>query len=35
MDILEGIQVVDLSHGIAGPSVGVFLADFEIGRAHV
>jgi crotonobetainyl-CoA:carnitine CoA-transferase CaiB-like acyl-CoA transferase len=28
MDILEGIQVVDLSHGIAGPVVGMFLADF-------
>jgi crotonobetainyl-CoA:carnitine CoA-transferase CaiB-like acyl-CoA transferase len=28
MDVLEGMQVVDLSHGIAGPTVGVFLADF-------
>ena len=28
MDILEGMQVVDLSHGIAGPVVGMFLADF-------
>lgn len=28
MDILEGIQVVDLSHGTAGPVVGMFLADF-------
>ncbi|MCW2892835.1 MAG: formyl-CoA transferase, partial [Actinomycetia bacterium] len=28
MDVLEGIQVVDLSHGIAGPVVGMFLADF-------
>ncbi len=28
MDILEGMQVVDLSHGIAGPAVGMFLADF-------
>jgi crotonobetainyl-CoA:carnitine CoA-transferase CaiB-like acyl-CoA transferase len=29
MDILEGIQVVDLSHGTAGPVVGMFLADFS------
>jgi crotonobetainyl-CoA:carnitine CoA-transferase CaiB-like acyl-CoA transferase len=28
MDVLEGIQVVDLSHGTAGPVVGMFLADF-------
>jgi len=28
VDALEGIQVVDLSHGIAGPTVGMFLADF-------
>jgi crotonobetainyl-CoA:carnitine CoA-transferase CaiB-like acyl-CoA transferase len=28
MDILEGMQVVDLSQGIAGPAVGMFLADF-------
>ena len=28
MDILEGMQVVDLSHGTAGPTVGMFLADF-------
>jgi crotonobetainyl-CoA:carnitine CoA-transferase CaiB-like acyl-CoA transferase len=28
MDVLEGIQVVDLSYGIAGPVVGMFLADF-------
>ncbi|HEY7276663.1 MAG TPA: CoA transferase [Trebonia sp.] len=28
MDTLEGIQVVDLSHGTAGPVVGMFLADF-------
>jgi crotonobetainyl-CoA:carnitine CoA-transferase CaiB-like acyl-CoA transferase len=28
MDILEGVQVVDLSHGTAGPVVGMFLADF-------
>lgn len=28
MDALEGIQVVDLSYGIAGPIVGMFLADF-------
>jgi crotonobetainyl-CoA:carnitine CoA-transferase CaiB-like acyl-CoA transferase len=28
MDILEGMQVVDLSQGIAGPVVGTFLADF-------
>jgi crotonobetainyl-CoA:carnitine CoA-transferase CaiB-like acyl-CoA transferase len=28
MDILEGMQVVDLGHGTAGPVVGVFLADF-------
>src|SRR6201996_1062328 len=28
MDVLEGIQVVDLSHGVAGPVVGMFLADF-------
>ena len=28
MDILDGIQVVDLSHGTAGPVVGMFLADF-------
>ena len=28
MDVLEGIQVVDLSQGIAGPVVGMFLADF-------
>jgi crotonobetainyl-CoA:carnitine CoA-transferase CaiB-like acyl-CoA transferase len=26
--VLEGMQVVDLSHGIAGPVVGMFLADF-------
>jgi crotonobetainyl-CoA:carnitine CoA-transferase CaiB-like acyl-CoA transferase len=28
MDVLEGIQVVDLSQGIAGPVVGMFMADF-------
>src|SRR6201996_6678186 len=28
MDVLEGIQVVDLSYGVAGPIVGMFLADF-------
>ena len=28
MDVLEGIQVIDLSNGIAGPIVGMFLADF-------
>jgi crotonobetainyl-CoA:carnitine CoA-transferase CaiB-like acyl-CoA transferase len=28
VDVLEGIQVIDLSHGIAGPIVGMFLADF-------
>ena len=28
MDVLEGTQVVDLSYGIAGPVVGMFLADF-------
>jgi crotonobetainyl-CoA:carnitine CoA-transferase CaiB-like acyl-CoA transferase len=28
MDILEGIQVVDLSYGTAGPVVGMFFADF-------
>jgi crotonobetainyl-CoA:carnitine CoA-transferase CaiB-like acyl-CoA transferase len=28
MDILDGIQVVDLSQGTAGPVVGMFLADF-------
>jgi crotonobetainyl-CoA:carnitine CoA-transferase CaiB-like acyl-CoA transferase len=28
MDVLEGIQVVDLSQGTAGPIVGMFLADF-------
>ena len=28
MDPLEGFQVIDLSHGIAGPVVGMFLADF-------
>jgi crotonobetainyl-CoA:carnitine CoA-transferase CaiB-like acyl-CoA transferase len=28
MDILEGMQVVDLSNGTAGPAVGMFLADF-------
>ena len=28
MDVLDGIQVVDLSYGIAGPVVGMFLADF-------
>jgi crotonobetainyl-CoA:carnitine CoA-transferase CaiB-like acyl-CoA transferase len=28
MDTLEGFQVIDLSHGIAGPVVGMFLADF-------
>ena len=28
MDILDGIQVADLSHGTAGPVVGMFLADF-------
>jgi len=28
MDVLDGIQVVDLSQGIAGPTVGMFLADF-------
>jgi crotonobetainyl-CoA:carnitine CoA-transferase CaiB-like acyl-CoA transferase len=28
VDALEGMQVVDLSYGIAGPIVGMFLADF-------
>jgi crotonobetainyl-CoA:carnitine CoA-transferase CaiB-like acyl-CoA transferase len=28
MDALEGMQVVDLSYGTAGPIVGMFLADF-------
>ena len=28
MDALEGIQVIDLSYGTAGPVVGMFLADF-------
>lgn len=28
MDALEGMQVVDLSYGTAGPVVGMFLADF-------
>ena len=28
MDVLEGIEVIDLSHGIAGPIVGMFLTDF-------
>jgi crotonobetainyl-CoA:carnitine CoA-transferase CaiB-like acyl-CoA transferase len=28
VDALEGIQVIDLSYGIAGPTVGMFLADF-------
>ncbi len=28
MDALQGIKVLDLSEGIAGPSVGMFLADF-------
>lgn len=28
MDVLDSLQVVDLSHGIAGPIVGMFMADF-------
>jgi crotonobetainyl-CoA:carnitine CoA-transferase CaiB-like acyl-CoA transferase len=28
VDALESIQVIDLSYGIAGPTVGMFLADF-------
>jgi len=28
VDALEGLQVIDLSHGVAGPIVGMFLADF-------
>ena len=28
MTVLQSLQVVDLSHGIAGPLVGMFLADF-------
>ena len=28
MDVLEGIQVIDMSYGIAGPTVGMFLTDF-------
>jgi crotonobetainyl-CoA:carnitine CoA-transferase CaiB-like acyl-CoA transferase len=29
VDALDGIHVVDLSHGIAGPVVGMFLADMS------
>jgi crotonobetainyl-CoA:carnitine CoA-transferase CaiB-like acyl-CoA transferase len=28
MDVLEGMQVIDLCQGIAGPAAGMFLADF-------
>jgi crotonobetainyl-CoA:carnitine CoA-transferase CaiB-like acyl-CoA transferase len=28
VDVLEGIQVIDLTYGVAGPTVGMFLADF-------